>query len=230
MPPLTVGLMSLRQAQRRLWELVPGLRQLHASSAAAALAGKPSDEWPPSFASTLKQQSRQFQPRLSTPLTQPLPGIQIIEHDAIPDTEPPTEITTLPNGVRLISEPSLVWPPGAGADSPAGSPAHRRRRKRLTRPACCRVQGPTSAVGIYVNTGSVYETRESAGAPPAAGQGPLSASGQPRTRCRAQPLNGALSVSPTCLACGTHPGAVQAPPRCWSAWPTNPPSTAAHSR
>ena len=46
--------------------------------------------------------------RLTTPLTQPLPGLAQREPHSFPHSSPPTEITVLPNGVRIISEATPV--------------------------------------------------------------------------------------------------------------------------
>ncbi|KAG2497396.1 hypothetical protein HYH03_004551 [Edaphochlamys debaryana] len=68
--------------------------------------------------------------RIATPLTQPLPGIEPERPSYAPLSPPPTEITVLSNGVRIISEAS---------------------------------PGPTASLGMYINSGSIYETKENSG-------------------------------------------------------------------
>lgn len=46
--------------------------------------------------------------RIVTPMSQPLPGVEPERHAARPLAAPPTEITVLSNGVRIISEASPV--------------------------------------------------------------------------------------------------------------------------
>jgi hypothetical protein len=46
--------------------------------------------------------------RVATPLTQPLPGVAADSGFRAPREQPPTEVTTLPNGVRIVSEASMV--------------------------------------------------------------------------------------------------------------------------
>lgn len=151
------------RAQSRL---LPGLVRLYTSSSAACeQAGFPS--WLGAAASS----------RVSTPLTKPLPGTQQKNGYAVPLEPPPTEVTQLPNGVRIVSEASTVRASCRAAAAPARlastpSPAPRRRRHRtcVADPAVCHPQGPISSLGIYVNSGSVYETPETTGActaPPA---------------------------------------------------------------
>jgi len=104
--------------------------------------------------------------RVSTPLTKALPGSSQRNGYAVPLQAPPTEVTTLANGVRIVSEASTVG--GAAA--------------LLCCFRCCRVatasqgeisaaarhhphhQGPISSLGLYVNSGSIYETPETTGA------------------------------------------------------------------
>ncbi|GAB4821951.1 hypothetical protein N2152v2_008997 [Parachlorella kessleri] len=69
--------------------------------------------------------------RVNVPLTDALPGVQLIEPVAPPTTAPTTETTTLSNGLRVASENT----PGA-----------------------------TATLGIYVDSGSVYETPVNTGA------------------------------------------------------------------
>ncbi|GBF91706.1 mitochondrial-processing peptidase subunit alpha [Raphidocelis subcapitata] len=92
-----------------------------ARDASVQQAGGPFPAWLGEGAST----------RVSTPLTKPLPGAAQRNGYAVPLQAPPTEITTLPNGVRIVSEAST---------------------------------GPISSLGIYVNSGSIYETPETSGA------------------------------------------------------------------
>ncbi|GIL94697.1 hypothetical protein Vretimale_918 [Volvox reticuliferus] len=68
--------------------------------------------------------------RISTPLSQPLPGIQPERPGLPPLVPPPTQITVLDNGVRVISEAS---------------------------------PGPTASLGLYINSGSIYETPQNSG-------------------------------------------------------------------
>ncbi|KAJ9520796.1 hypothetical protein QJQ45_013974, partial [Haematococcus lacustris] len=68
--------------------------------------------------------------REQTPLTQPLPNVEPSQPYRAPSSPPPTEITTLPNGVRIVSEA---------------------------------MPGPTSSIGLYVNSGSIYEDDRSRG-------------------------------------------------------------------
>lgn len=49
--------------------------------------------------------------RISTPLTQPLPGVVEVPAYRAPSQPPATEVTVLPNGVRIISEASPVSEP-----------------------------------------------------------------------------------------------------------------------
>jgi hypothetical protein len=47
------------------------------------------------------------QRRVTVPLTQPLPGLAAAGYD-VPPSVPVTEVTTLSNGVRIVSEASTV--------------------------------------------------------------------------------------------------------------------------
>lgn len=49
--------------------------------------------------------------RISTPLTQALPGVVEVPAYRAPSQPPATEVTVLPNGVRIISEASPVSEP-----------------------------------------------------------------------------------------------------------------------
>lgn len=68
--------------------------------------------------------------RIVTPLSQPLPGVEPERPSSRPLQPPPTEVTVLSNGVRIISEAS---------------------------------PGPTASLGMYVNSGSIYETASDSG-------------------------------------------------------------------
>ncbi|KAG2449781.1 hypothetical protein HYH02_005305 [Chlamydomonas schloesseri] len=68
--------------------------------------------------------------RVSTPLSQPLPGVQPEQPAFRPLAPPPTEVTVLDNGVRIISEAS---------------------------------PGPTASLGMYINSGSIYENASNSG-------------------------------------------------------------------
>ncbi|GFR42591.1 hypothetical protein Agub_g3518 [Astrephomene gubernaculifera] len=68
--------------------------------------------------------------RITTPLSQPLPGVQPERPCPRPLAPPPTEITVLENGLRIISEAS---------------------------------PGPTASLGMYINSGSVYENESNSG-------------------------------------------------------------------
>ncbi|GLC34134.1 hypothetical protein PLESTB_000841100 [Pleodorina starrii] len=68
--------------------------------------------------------------RITTPLSQPLPGVQPERPSLPPLSPPPTQITVLDNGVRIISEAS---------------------------------PGPTASLGMYINSGSIYETAQNSG-------------------------------------------------------------------
>ena len=57
--------------------------------------------------------------RVSTPLTKALPGTQQKNGYAVPLEPPPTEVTTLPNGVRIVSEASTVRAPPSTASNAA---------------------------------------------------------------------------------------------------------------
>lgn len=86
------GLQALRQG------LAHAARGLHTSPAAAGEGGcTPFPSWLPSSPS-----------RVATPLTQPLPGVIAEAGYKGPRDPPPTEVTTLPNGVRIVSEASMV--------------------------------------------------------------------------------------------------------------------------
>lgn len=69
--------------------------------------------------------------RVGTPLTDALPGVDPESGFKGPNEPPPTLITTLDNGVRIVSEASL---------------------------------GPTASMGLYVDSGSIYETQQTTGA------------------------------------------------------------------
>lgn len=47
-------------------------------------------------------------PRLTTPLNDPLPGVMSVPPFRAPTEPPPTEVTVLSNGVRIISEATPV--------------------------------------------------------------------------------------------------------------------------
>ncbi|CAL8469178.1 g8719 [Coccomyxa elongata] len=68
--------------------------------------------------------------RLTVPMTDPLPGIELPAPTPPPAKAPTTETTTLPNGVTIASEQTL---------------------------------GPTATLGLYVNSGSVYESPSETG-------------------------------------------------------------------
>lgn len=46
--------------------------------------------------------------RVTVPLTDPLPGIELPEHAAAPTTAPKTELTTLANGFKVATENTPV--------------------------------------------------------------------------------------------------------------------------
>lgn len=46
--------------------------------------------------------------RVNTPLTHPLPGLKEVTGLSASTEPPPTEVTTLSNGVRIVSEASMV--------------------------------------------------------------------------------------------------------------------------
>ena len=89
--------------------------------------------------------------RVSTPLDTPLDGVQLVTPVAVPKAAPTTQMTTLPNGVRVAAEESMVraarpcCPPGVRSPPPP--------------------QGPYASLGIFVSSGSIYETPYTAGAP-----------------------------------------------------------------
>ena len=122
---------------------------------------------PSSFPSWLGAQASS---RVATPLTKPLPGAAQRNGYAVPLLTPETEVTTLPNGVRIVSEASTVRRRARAA--PLLS--HRRSGVCLLaglgraawhslRVAYRRPQGPVSSLGVYVNSGSIYETADTAG-------------------------------------------------------------------
>jgi hypothetical protein len=148
--------------RRRAQTLLPRLcRGLRTSSA----AGDSSAQGPAAFPSWLGAGAST---RVSTPLTKALPGTNQRNGYAIPLQPPPTEVTTLPNGVRIVSEASTV---GAAARA-----AHSLRLPLLLRllhlsqhrsaaslSLHLSQQGPISSLGIYVNSGSIYETPDTTG-------------------------------------------------------------------
>lgn len=79
-----------------------GLRGLHTSQARLVASSNASSS--ATFPSWLPSGPN----RISTPLTQPLPGVQVVEGLHASDEPPPTEVTTLSNGVRIVSEASMV--------------------------------------------------------------------------------------------------------------------------
>eukprot|EP00884_Botryococcus_braunii_P023435 jgi/Botrbrau1/9776/Bobra.85_1s0021.1 len=62
--------------------------------------------------------------RTLVPMTEPFPGVAFPPAEAVDASRPPTEQTTLPNGITIASEAT---------------------------------PGPTATVGIYVDSGSIYE-------------------------------------------------------------------------
>ncbi|MEW5299121.1 MAG: hypothetical protein WDW36_002166 [Sanguina aurantia] len=68
--------------------------------------------------------------RISVPLTQPLPGTAASAPYSPPTVVPPTEVTVLPNGARIVSEAS---------------------------------SGPTTSIGVYINSGSIFESSYNSG-------------------------------------------------------------------
>jgi hypothetical protein len=172
--------------------------------------------------------------RLTVPLTSPY--LEAAHSPAvIPDEPPPTEVTTLSNGVRIVSEASTVRAVASMRQAAASL-------SMSSHPGCMS-QGPTASLGIYVNSGSIYETPATSGAwyRPAVctcslctllhSDGPgcfstmcSSCMGRPchpvltmQARCCAwhtlqQPLGGPRSP----VSCG-----LQVPQPCWSAWPSN---------
>jgi hypothetical protein len=96
----------MRRAASRL---LPRLSHSFHTSGGAADVAKPSATFPgwlgPSLGST----------RVSTPLTKALPGTSQRNGYAVPLEPPPTEVTTLGNGVRIVSEASTVRAPPRSA-------------------------------------------------------------------------------------------------------------------
>jgi hypothetical protein len=75
-----------------------GVRGLHTSQAHLAESSSATfPSWLPSGPN-----------RINTPLTQPLPGVEAVEGLHAANEAPPTEVTTLSNGVRIVSEASMV--------------------------------------------------------------------------------------------------------------------------
>lgn len=149
--------------------------------------------------------------RVSVPLTDPLPNVPQPSPVDPPSTFPPTEATTLPNGVKVVSEATYVSVPLdqhhvfiqvmtmcllqpyhlhclTTRPCPASivcRPIEHRRSicdvvlhfvarsaVRMTYVIQCsstvmrvllHVQGPTATLGIYLDSGSVYETAETTG-------------------------------------------------------------------
>lgn len=97
--------------------------------------------------------------RVSVPLSKPLPGVDSGAKFLAPLEEPPTEVTTLPNGLRIVSEASVVSPAHGRAHA-ACIHAHVRA---TTTPPARPAQGPTVNVGLYVDCGSIYETAQTSG-------------------------------------------------------------------
>jgi hypothetical protein len=85
--------------------------------------------------------------RLATPLTKPLPGTAQRNGYAVPLQPPPTEITTLPNGVRIVSEASTVG---------GGSRRSARAARRAAISAVPRVApAATDRVPVKLRSGAV---------------------------------------------------------------------------
>jgi hypothetical protein len=92
----------LHSMRRSVGLLRAGLRGLNTSQ--ARLADSSSAYSSATFPSWLPSGPN----RVSTPLTQPLPGVEAVEGLHAPNEPPPTEVTALPNGVRIVSEASMV--------------------------------------------------------------------------------------------------------------------------
>jgi mitochondrial-processing peptidase subunit alpha len=90
-------------------------------------------------------------------LLRPLPGLDL--PPPLPDklTRSPTLITTLPNGIRVASEDVPVTLTSLTPHRAAG-----QRRSPLTL-FVLRGQGPSACIGVFVDSGSVYETKETTG-------------------------------------------------------------------
>lgn len=146
--------------------------------------------------------------RVLTPLSYPLPSFTPPPGLHAPSSPPPTEITTLANGARIISEASPVGA-GRGGEHPmracmraglackGGPHACTQTHGRACLHACvraltpCRLpihlcapsthptkgchtalpthaptpaQGPTASLGIYIDSGSIYEKERESGA------------------------------------------------------------------
>lgn len=108
--------------------------------------------------------------RLAVPMSDPLSGITIPSPAAPPAVKPGTLMTTLPNGVRIASEATVVsgqqdtelvaecsenfaaW----GAQCPLACALNPPYARLL-------LQGPTVSLGLYVDAGSIYESPETTG-------------------------------------------------------------------
>lgn len=96
----------------------------------------------------------------STSLLRPLPGLDL--PPCLPDklARLPTRITTLPNGVRVASEDVPVPSTFPLFLLLLMSSYHRAPLTLYVGVAC---QGPSACVGVFVASGSIHESPESAG-------------------------------------------------------------------
>ena len=223
--------------------LLPRLVRAFGSS---CLARDAAGTAPSSFPSWLGAQASS---RVATPLTKPLPGAAQRNGYAVPLLTPETEVTTLPNGVRIVSEASTVRRRArcAAAFAPAQRCVLARRLGpcRLALTTCCL----SPAAGARVESGRIRQlwqhlrdgrhgrwavaARASAGGGPGRRRGLPEQSQQRRYFC--------CSSSPSHSTYHRHRNSPphthhhhhyhhhknkQARLRCSSAWPSRPPSTA----
>lgn len=179
----------------------PLCRGLHTSNVAAADGSGSSVLSFPSWLSTGAL-------RVSTPLTEALPGVDPDPGFKGPKDPPPTLVTTLENGVRIVSEASLVsverervillcgmalrqtmrvhvpchlntqQQPQQKVPKAAESTHAQHPSNFNSTPLCACfvlvcvvsafvrgvfVQGPTASMGLYVDSGSIYESQHSTG-------------------------------------------------------------------
>eukprot|EP00197_Chlamydomonas_leiostraca_P004553 CAMPEP_0202861894 /NCGR_PEP_ID=MMETSP1391-20130828/3130_1 /ASSEMBLY_ACC=CAM_ASM_000867 /TAXON_ID=1034604 /ORGANISM="Chlamydomonas leiostraca, Strain SAG 11-49" /LENGTH=548 /DNA_ID=CAMNT_0049541343 /DNA_START=16 /DNA_END=1662 /DNA_ORIENTATION=- len=123
---IAAGARRFHTSNQALLEIqeIPGIKVIERISGVAPPKTRP----PTPYLSWLPNEAKPS--KITTPLTQPLPGVTPNAPYRASSEPPPTEITTLSNGARIISEAS---------------------------------PGPTSSLGLYVNSGSIYETPAESG-------------------------------------------------------------------
>lgn len=106
---LAMGLRSLQSALPNSWSwLRSSCYLLERTSAASSSSTMAFDSIEKKLFSTFPPWLSDAKTRIATPLNAPLPGVHHVPAYMAPSEAPPTKVTVLKNGVRVISEASPV--------------------------------------------------------------------------------------------------------------------------